>query len=128
VAASTPRKSAQPAKKAAPRKAAPAAVPAIPVDRPVKLDALAADIEALRRLETQLKRLNDKKAPLVAAIKERMGDATQGLVGGVPVVRWSTTVRRTLDSKMIREKYPDVAAATEKLTEVRTFQLIEQPK
>lgn len=123
MAASTPRKAAP--RKAAPRKAA---APAVPIERPVKLDKLAAEIEALRRLEAQAKRLQDKKAPLVAAIKEAMGDATQGLVGGVPVVRWSTTVRRTLDSAMIREKYPDVASAVEKLTQVRTFQLIEQPK
>lgn len=132
----TPRKTA-PAKAAAParatspapRKRAPAkaaAAPAVALDKPVRLDALADDIAALRRIEIQKARLSAKATPIIAAIKERMGDASQGLVGGKPAVRWSTSVRKTLDPKIIREKYPDVAEVAERITEVRKFEILPE--
>lgn len=101
---------------------------AVPVDRPVKLDRLADQIAALRKLDAQKAKIDAKRAPLIAAVKEAMGEATQGLVGGVPVVRWSTTVRRSVSAKLVREKAPDIAALCEVLTEVRTFQLLDEVK
>jgi predicted phage-related endonuclease len=125
----TPRK-ATPAVKAAParrtpvKKAAPEVVE-VTVERPVKLDALETEVAELRRIERQIKRLNDKRTPLIATVKERMGDATQGLIGGKVAVRWSTSARRTIDPKALREKYPDAAAACERVSTVRKFELIE---
>lgn len=104
--------------------------PRQPINPPAvkKLDAVAESITQLRKLRVQAIKLDVKIAAATAVIKAALGESPEGTVAGVPAVRWATTARTQLDTKAIREKHPDVAAACVKVVTVRTFQLIDPAK
>jgi predicted phage-related endonuclease len=115
VATTTTRKVA----KAAPKKAAPA------VTDVVELDELADAIAALRKVRSQIEKLDKVKSKHERAIKEALGDATSGTVAGEKVVTWARTERKTVSVELLREKYPEVADNCVKIVQVRTFQLVK---
>jgi predicted phage-related endonuclease len=94
-----------------------------PAEQP--LDSIADTIAALRRLKTRQAKAKAEQTKMEAIIKAALGESPAGTVAGVVAVRWSTTARLGVDVKAVKEKFPDVASACSRVTEVRTFQLVD---
>jgi hypothetical protein len=59
-------------------------------------------------------------------IKDALGDAEIGTIGGEPVVRWSHVVSNRFDQKAAKELLtPDQVAACTKPSESRRFTIVE---
>lgn len=90
----------------------------------VELDELASTVEALRKVKARIGKLEREEAKYTKAIKDALGDASAGLVGGEKVVSWATVERRNVSVALLKEKYADVAEKCVVTTKVRTFSLL----
>lgn len=59
-----------------------------------------------------------------ARLKAHLGDAEYGLVGDRPVVAWRNVVRRGIDVKLLRKRYPDIAKEVTRETTTRAFRVL----
>lgn len=77
----------------------------------VDLDDVANYVTALRDVRRRMTELREVEEMLVEQIKQRMGDAPEAHIGGVPVIRWAWTkpVRR-FDRKAFAAAHPDLDA------------------
>lgn len=100
----------------------------------VDLDDLAGWIEADRQLSAQIDLLAAQKAPLEEArnavrtkIQDRIGDAQEARVGGVPVIRWAFHKAGTyLDQKTLKADHPDlVEQYTKTKKAARPYELLD---
>jgi len=72
-------------------------------------------------LEAQIKALDDRKTTIENRIKLLGGEAKKATANGRPVFTASAYNRESIDSKSLREKYPDIATQFVKITPVRTW-------
>ena len=91
----------------------------------VNLDHLADRFTALRKLRREIAKRAASEKLIIAEIKSAMGESTRGTLAGADAVLWSRSVRENIDVLVLRDKYPDVAAACVKLVEVRSFKIID---
>lgn len=77
------------------------------------LAAVGALAEA-RRLEKAAK---DAAKAAADAVRELLGDETEGTLAGVTVVEIKTIVRHDIDGKALKEQYPEIAAEVDKVIE-----------
>lgn len=91
---------------------------------PVKLDRIAGQIQTLQQIREKQRELKEITEQLEQAIKDRLGEAEAGTVGGLTVVRWKHIKRRALSQKLLRELHPAVAEECMELQEVRRFEVL----
>lgn len=77
----------------------------------VQLDDLANDLETVRQAREKAKAWSTMADTLMAQIKDRIGDAEEATIAGVPVVRHSTRTVTRLDSKRLRAELPEPVLA-----------------
>ena len=68
------------------------------------IDELAGWITLRRSLTAEISDLEEKRDAVDERIKAALGDAEEGRVGGIPVVRWTRTVSRRLDHALLKSR------------------------
>lgn len=89
----------------------------------ISLAKLRADVERARLLEAKIGPLQAELKPLVDRIKAAMGSATYGTLDRKTVVTWSTTTRRSVDTKLFRQEQPEMAEKYTHTVTVRSFRI-----
>ncbi|MGH3503176.1 MAG: hypothetical protein ACRDQA_20115 [Nocardioidaceae bacterium] len=70
----------------------------------VDLDGIASWVTLHRQLTEQINDLDEKRKAVGERIKTALGDAEEGHIDDVPVVRWSHVTSRRLDQKLLKSK------------------------
>lgn len=118
-------KSAVPAqRKAATKATAPAVVPGAPEPMAIKDRKVQAAIRELRELEERKKADAARGKVLELLVKQYLGAAEEGTIGGVRVVTWKETIRTTLSATLVKKAYPEIARECTVDSLVRTFKLL----
>ena len=68
------------------------------------IDELAGWITLRRSLSAEISDLEEKRDAVDERIKAALGDAEEGRIGGVAVVRWTRTVSRRLDHALLKSR------------------------
>jgi predicted phage-related endonuclease len=89
----------------------------------VSLAKLRADVERARALEAKIGPLQAELKPLIDRIKAAMGSATFGTLDRKVAVTWSTTTRRSVDTKVLRQEQPEIAEKYTHTVTVRSFRI-----
>lgn len=90
----------------------------------IELDpSIATIISELRTAKTALKQAEERHEHLANQVRFALGDAEIGTIGGVPAASWKRTLRASLDRSRLEDDYPQVFAACQKSTPVRTLRL-----
>jgi putative phage-type endonuclease len=80
-------------------------------------------------LADEIKTLEAQRDALKLSLESVIGDNGDTLmVNGKPVCSWKKQERHGIDSKMLKEQYPDVAAACESVSEYRVFRTLKDAK
>jgi predicted phage-related endonuclease len=92
----------------------------------IELDALANWVLHLKQLRADRAQLDEQIEVAENQIKDALGDAEVGTIGGEPVIRWSHVVSNRFDQKAAKALLTDdqVAACT-KPSESRRFTIVE---
>jgi predicted phage-related endonuclease len=92
----------------------------------IELDALANWVLHLKQLRADRAQLDEQIEMAENQIKDALGDAEVGTIGGEPVIRWSHVVSNRFDQKAAKALLTDdqVAACT-KPSESRRFTIVE---
>jgi predicted phage-related endonuclease len=92
----------------------------------IELDALANWVVHLKQLRADRAQLDEQIEMAENQIKDALGDAEVGTIGGEPVIRWSHVVSNRFDQKAAKALLTDdqVAACT-KPSESRRFTIVE---
>ena len=85
-------------------------------------EALIA-IEKLRGLKAAMKAMEDRKDQLETVIKSTMGEAERLHQSGTVLATWKSSETSRLDSKLVRERYPEAARECTVTSSVRRFLL-----
>lgn len=85
----------------------------------VALDSLASVIAEHKALGVQEKALKERRDELTSIIREAIGEAVSGTVGGVVVVTVPFRTNSNVDAKVVAELAPDVHAQALRLTPYR---------
>lgn len=89
----------------------------------VSLAKVRADVERARALEAKIGPLQAELKPLVERIKAAMGGATYGTLDRKTAVTWSTTTRRSVDTRTLRNEQPEIAEKYTHTVTVRSFRI-----
>lgn len=81
-------------------------------------------IDLYRNAQGLLRYWEQAKQRAENALKAMMGNATIGLVGGKPVVRWTRFTTKVLDQKALCEAYPEILASFTREEPRQRFSLI----
>lgn len=92
----------------------------------VELVGLANWVMLLKQLRADRAQIDEQIDMAEAQIKDALGDAEVGTIGGEPVVRWSHVITQRFDQKMAKAILSDeqIAACT-KPSESRRFTIVE---
>lgn len=92
----------------------------------IELDALANWVVHLKQLRADRAQLDEQIEMAENQIKDALGDAEVGTIGGEPVIRWLHVVSNRFDQKAAKALLTDdqVAACT-KPSESRRFTIVE---
>ena len=92
----------------------------------IELDALANWVLHLKQLRADRAEIDEHIEMAENQIKNALGDAEVGTIGGEPVIRWSHVVSNRFDQKAAKALLTDeqVAACT-KPSESRRFTIVE---
>lgn len=92
----------------------------------VELDALTNWVLHLKQLRADRAEIDEQIEIAEGHIKDALGDAEVGTIGGEPIVRWSHVITNRFDQKAAKALLTDdqVAACT-KPTESRRFTIVE---
>ena len=92
----------------------------------VELDALANWVMHLKQLRADRADIDANIEQAENQIKDALGDAEVGTIGGEPVIRWSHVITNRFDQKAAKALLTDdqVAACT-KPSESRRFTIVE---
>ena len=80
-------------------------------------------IEELRGLKAALKAMEDRKDQLETVIKSTMGEAEKLHQSGTVLATWKSSETSRLDTKLVRERYPEAARECTVVNSVRRFLL-----
>jgi predicted phage-related endonuclease len=93
---------------------------------PVELDALANWVLHLKQLRADRAEIDQQIEMAEGQIKDALGDAEVGTIGGEPVIRWSHVVSNRFDQKAAKALLTnDQVAACTKPSESRRFTIVE---
>ena len=92
----------------------------------VELESVANWVMHLKQLKADRAEIDEQIEQAENQIKDQMGDADTGTIGGEPVIRWSHIVTQRFDQKAAKAILSDeqIAACT-KPTESRRFTIVE---
>ena len=92
----------------------------------VELDVVANWVQHLKQLKADRAEIDENIEQAENQIKDQMGDAEVGTIGGEAVIRWSHVVTNRFDQKAAKALLSDdqVAACT-KPSESRRFTIVE---
>ena len=92
----------------------------------VELESVANWVMHLKQLKADRAEIDENIEQAENQIKNQMGDADTGTIGGEPVIRWSHIVTQRFDQKAAKAILSDeqVAACT-KPSESRRFTIVE---
>jgi predicted phage-related endonuclease len=92
----------------------------------IELDAIANWVLHLKQLRADRAEIDEQIEMAENQIKDALGDAEVGTIGGEPVIRWSHVVSNRFDQKAAKALLTDdqVAACT-KPSESRRFTIVE---
>jgi len=79
-------------------------------------------LEVRAKIEELEKQEEAAKLALMSALKD-IGDTL--IVNNVPVVSWKSQQRTSIDTKALKEKYPDIAKELTVVSESRTFRVLK---
>lgn len=95
---------------------------------PGKEIALSSDslrlLERYENIKTYLEEFEKDKKEIENLIKMELTDAEIGTVGSYKVT-WKNVTSNRIDSKLLKEKYPDIAAEVTKASDSRRFEIKE---
>lgn len=92
---------------------------------PLPLGATAAELARERqRLKEQEKKLKEQINTVENNLKNMLGDYEAGEIDRIKV-EWKNAERRGIDSKKLREEYPDIYRNVTKITKYRKFDIKE---
>lgn len=93
---------------------------------------MSTDISHLRAQVEILRWARQKKAEIAElehnakeAIQAAIGDDDTGTIDGDEAVTWKTHKRRSLDQSYVKNRYPDVYAEAQTVSEIRRFEVCE---
>jgi predicted phage-related endonuclease len=92
----------------------------------VELESVANWVMHLKQLKADRAEIDEQIEQAENQIKDQMGDAEVGTIGGEPVIRWSHVVSQRFDQKAAKAILSDeqIAACT-KPSESRRFTIVE---
>ena len=92
----------------------------------VELDTLTTYVWALKQLKADRADIDEQILVAENQIKDALGDAEVGTIGGEPVIKWTHVISQRFDQKAAKELLTDdqVAACT-KPSESRRFTIVE---
>jgi predicted phage-related endonuclease len=92
----------------------------------VELDVVANWVQHLKQLKADRAEIDENIEQAENQIKDQMGDAEVGTIGGEPVIRWSHVISQRFDQKLAKAILTDdqIAACT-KPSESRRFTIVE---
>ena len=92
----------------------------------VELDSLTTYVWALKQLKADRADIDAQIEVAEAQIKDALGDAEVGTIGGEPVIKWTHVVSQRFDQSAAKALLTDdqVAACT-KPSESRRFTIVE---
>ena len=92
----------------------------------IELDALANWVIHLKQLRQDRAEIDEQIEVAEGQIKDALGDAEVGTIGGEPVVRWSHVVSNRFDQKAAKELLTaDQVAACTNPSVSRRFTIVE---
>ena len=92
----------------------------------IDIDDLAGWVDELRRATAAKAAAEERIAAARAHIEEALGDATTGLIGGQPVVKWTPVTSRRFDQSLAKATLPrELLDACYTTTTSRRFTLVE---
>lgn len=89
------------------------------------LDGVTASyVDAIRQIEHQIREWSGMRDALRERIEATLGDATEGIVNGRTVVRWTRVSTRRLSTRKVAERFtPEQLDDCYIVTETRRFTL-----
>jgi predicted phage-related endonuclease len=92
----------------------------------VELESVANWVQHLKQLKADRAEIDEQIEQAENQIKDQMGDAEVGTIGGEPVIRWSHVVSQRFDQKLAKAILSDeqITACT-KPSESRRFTIVE---
>jgi predicted phage-related endonuclease len=92
----------------------------------VELESVANWVQHLKQLKADRAEIDEQIEQAENQIKDQMGDAEVGTIGGEPVIRWSHVISQRFDQKLAKAILTDdqIAACT-KPSESRRFTIDE---
>jgi predicted phage-related endonuclease len=92
----------------------------------IEIDNLSSWVWALKQLRLDRADIDEQIETAENQIKDHMGDAEVGTIGGEPVIRWSHVISQRFDQKLAKAILTDdqIAACT-KPSESRRFTIVE---
>ena len=84
-------------------------------------DETYSKLQQVLRLSKEIKALEEKKDELADEVKLVIGNSESLLYNGDVIATWKSQQRSTIDSKKLKEKYPDAAEDCQKKSTVRVF-------
>lgn len=92
----------------------------------VELESVANWVMHLKQLKADRAEIDENIEQAENQIKDQMGDADTGTIGGEPVIRWSHIITQRFDQKAAKAILSDeqIAACT-KPSESRRFTIVE---
>ena len=92
----------------------------------IEIDNLSSWVWALKQLRLDRADIDEQIETAENQIKDHMGDAEVGTIGGEPVIRWSHVISQRFDQKLAKAILSDeqITACT-KPSESRRFTIVE---
>lgn len=87
----------------------------------VAIDTLKAQLAILNHVREKKAELAEMEAAARAAIETALGDAEIGTIDGRPAVSYKYVRRQSVDQKLLKQKYPEIAEQCLTVTESRRF-------
>ena len=95
--------------------------PIEPVDIHLTAELDASLVLEITDLEAESKVLEDRIKELKELVKKQLGNATIGKIGDATVATYNESARTAVDSKKLKEEYPDVYENVKKISRIRTL-------
>lgn len=89
------------------------------------LTPVAAELQAYRELDAQIKALKEIQSTLRGRIEDALGDHELGLVDGEPAAMYKFIKSRRFDQKAFAKAHPQLAAEFVTVTESRRFKVVD---
>lgn len=96
-----------------------------PSDGPTPLDDLVGYVDAYNQARAEVTRWTALADQARRVLESALGDTQVGTIAGQPRIRWTTVTTSRLDTKLVKDKAPDVYALCQTVTTSRRFTVVE---